>query len=107
MLDIADRGGNRVVLSGDPNQHKSVERGNVLQMLEDEKVVKPILVEKIERQKGDYKRAVEYLSRGNTEQGINELEALGGIQAIDDEATRMQKLAGLYAHQVAAGNQRW
>ena len=101
VLDIAKANGNRVVLSGDPKQHKSVERGDVLQMLEDEKAVKPIVVEKIERQKGVYRRAVEHLSVGNTEKGIDELNVLGWIKSIADGKERMQTLAESYADEVA------
>ena len=103
VVDIADRCDCRIVLSGDPNQHKSVERGDVLQMLENERALKPILVQQIERQKGSYKQAVEYLSRGNTEKGIDELEALGWVHAVADSEQRLTMMAGEYADQVAQG----
>ena len=102
ILDIAEHGGNRVILSGDPRQHKSVERGDVLQMLEDEKAVEPILVQKIERQKGDYKKAVEHLSIGDTERGIDELVQLGWVKEIADGKDRIQTLAKNYADEIEA-----
>ena len=104
VLDIAKAQGNRVVLSGDPKQHQSVERGSVLQMLEEEGAVMPIIVQKIERQKGSYKTAIEHLSVGNTKQGLDELQQLGWLKEIENDDERWKAMAIDYADQIAKGN---
>ncbi|MEM9409985.1 MAG: MobF family relaxase [Planctomycetota bacterium] len=101
VMDVAKRQQCRVLLSGDPKQHKSVGRGDVLSLLEDEKVVAPILVGEIQRQKGDYRNAVEYLAKGQTEYGIEELSKLDWIEEIADEKERLSKVASDYADQFA------
>jgi ATP-dependent exoDNAse (exonuclease V) alpha subunit len=103
VFDLAGRIGARVVLSGDRRQHGSVERGAALRLLEEEAGLVPSEVKEIQRQKGDYKRAVQALSEGRVTEGFETLDRLGWIRELEGDADRNQALAADYVATVAAG----
>lgn len=70
----------RIVLSGDSRQHGSVARGSVLRMLREFGGVNAARVEEVQRQRGEYKKAIELLSRGKTREGFDRLDAMGWIR---------------------------
>jgi conjugative relaxase-like TrwC/TraI family protein len=74
VFDLASKLEARVILSGDRGQHGSVERGSALKLLEDEAGLVPAEIREIQRQKGDYKRAVQALSEGRTDDGFHQLD---------------------------------
>lgn len=102
VFDLADRLGARVILSGDRRQHGSVERGAALRLLEEEAGIVPAEIRDIQRQKGEYKRAVKALSEGHTEAGFHELDKLGWVRELP-ETQRYKALAQDYVDTVNTG----
>ncbi len=102
VFDLAESLKCRVILSGDRRQHGSVERGAALRLLEDEAGLKPADVREIQRQKGDYKAAVQALSDGRTEDGFRQLDKLGWVREVD-EVDRYAALANDYVATVDEG----
>ncbi len=93
VFDIAKQQNARVVLSGDTRQHASPRRGEAMRLLENEAGLNIARVEVIQRQKGQYRKAVETISRGHEIDeatgksgllaGFDMLDAMGKIQEID------------------------
>lgn len=76
--------GARIVLVGDKRQHRSVNAGEPLRLLEEQAGLPVAEVTQIVRQQhGDYKKAAKALSDGKTEEGFAELDRLGWITEID------------------------
>lgn len=65
IFRIAKEQNTRVVLSGDTKQHSSPRRGAAFQLLEQEAGLKIARVEKIQRQKGQYKQAMMLIGKGH------------------------------------------
>ena len=102
LFQLADRLDARVILSGDRKQHGSVERGAALRLLEEEAGLVPAEIREIQRQKGDYKRAVKELSEGNIEAGFSQLDKLGWVREAPYEE-RYKLLADEYIDTIQAG----
>lgn len=105
IFKIAREQNARVVLSGDTRQHASPRRGEALRMLENEAGLKAARVEIIQRQRGEYRDAIETISQGHDMadehsgksglvSGFDQLDRMGKIQEIDHE-----KRHGLLADQ--------
>ena len=70
----------RIVLQGDPKQHKAVDRhGNMLEVLEDYAGLPVAKLTKIQRQKGDYAGAVAAIRDGELAKGDAILRKLGWV----------------------------
>lgn len=106
VFEVANQQQARVVLSGDTRQHSSPRPGEALRLLESEAGLNVVRIHKIQRQKGQYKKAVELVSRGNeivdqSKQttgllaGFDLLDRMGKIKEIGDEA-RLDVLAQNY-----------
>jgi conjugative relaxase-like TrwC/TraI family protein len=102
VFDLANRLDARVILSGDRWQHGSVERGAALRLLELEAGLVPAEIKEIQRQKGDYKQAVQALSEGRTEEGFRGLDRLGWVREVAVEERHLM-LARDYAAAIDAG----
>jgi conjugative relaxase-like TrwC/TraI family protein len=102
LFALAGRIDARLVLSGDRKQHGSVERGAALRLLEEEAGLKPVEIKEIQRQKGDYKNVVAALSEGRVTEAFRQLDRLGWVREVGDEA-RYGMLADDYAATVASG----
>lgn len=102
LFRLADRIDARIVLSGDRAQHGSVERGAVLRLLEEEAGVRSVEIKEIQRQKGEYRQAIEALSDGRTDEGFRRLDHLGWVKEVC-EPDRYQALARDYVETVAEG----
>lgn len=100
LFSLASKYDNRVLLVGDISQHNSVMRGDAYRILQEEAGLKPFSLEKIYRQKGDYKNAVKSISEGKLEKGFNKLDDMGNIKVIEDEDERYKTLAQRYADAV-------
>lgn len=98
----AERLNARVVLSGDPMQHKAVERGEVLRVLEKHAGVVPIEVTRILRQRGAYRRAVEAFSQGKAVEGLGRMKKMGAIIEIAGEE-RFDAIARDYVQTTGKG----
>ncbi|HTU16537.1 MAG TPA: AAA family ATPase, partial [Gemmataceae bacterium] len=94
----------RVLLVGDPRQHRGVPRGQVLHILQDQGGLTPARLSTIRRQEDPaYRTAVERLSEGRVEEGFDRLDALGFIHEIEDPEERYRTLARDYADTLQAG----
>jgi len=102
VFELADRLDARVILSGDRRQHGSVERGAALRLLEEQAGLIPAEIKEIQRQKDEYKKAIEDLSVGRIRAGFLKLDDLGWIREID-EAERYRILASDYVEAVQSG----
>ncbi len=107
VFDLAGEKGARVILSGDYRQHGSVHRGGILRLLETYAGLRPAQVHTIQRQSGDYKKAVAALADGDLEEGFDRLDALKWIKEIPDEAKRDAEIARDFVHALAQpGNEK-
>lgn len=113
VLRIADEQGARVILSGDARQHASPRRGEALRILEKEAGLKLARVEKIQRQREAYRRAVALISRGHEVvdprsgktglvAGFDLLDSLGKVKELAG-AARHDALAETYAGAIGKG----
>jgi conjugative relaxase-like TrwC/TraI family protein len=95
----------RVVLVGDPMQHRGVPRGAVLGILQDQAGLTPARLSTIRRQEDPgHRQAVELLSEGKAGEAFDLLDRLGFIREIDDAEERYRAIARDYADGRAAGN---
>ena len=101
LAKVAEKLDARIILSGDKRQHKSVARGAPLRLLESQAGIKPQEVSKIRRQSGKYRDAVALLSRGEIEEGFNQLDALDFVHEIQGDE-RNHVLAKAYADNLEA-----
>ncbi|WP_417850302.1 MobF family relaxase [Thalassoglobus sp.] len=105
LFKIANQQNARIVLSGDTRQHSSPRRGEAMRLLEREAGLNIARVETIQRQQGQYKQAVELISRGHEVDertgktgllaGYDLLDKLGKIKEVDHEQ-RHELLASKY-----------
>lgn len=86
----------RLVLVGDSKQHAPVGRGTPLKQIELHAGITPFEITNIRRQQGEYKSAVESLSRGDLLKGVEGLSDLGFVHELGD-GDRYQRLARDYA----------
>ena len=103
LFDLAAENNCRVVLSGDRRQHGSVERGAALRLLEEEAGLVPADIREIQRQKGNYKQAVQALADGRTEDGFRQLDQLGWIREVGT-AERYRVIAADYIDSIEQGD---
>ncbi len=90
IFDIAKQQNARVVLSGDTRQHSSPRRGEAMRILEQEAGLNIARVEKIQRQQGQYKQAVELISKGHAI--VDQKQGRTGMIAGFDLLDRMGKI---------------
>lgn len=106
VFKVAKQQNARVVLSGDTRQHASPRRGEAMRLLENEAGLKMARVEKIQRQRNEYRRAVQLISKGHDVvdrqsgktgllAGFDKLDAMGKIKEISSDA-RYAELAKTY-----------
>src|SRR5206468_9755821 len=87
----------RVILSGDNRQHRSVERGDALRILEKSAAVASAALNKIFRQQlPPLRAATEDLSQGKTEEGFDKLDEFGVIREIERTDERIRAICDLY-----------
>ncbi|WP_417847328.1 MobF family relaxase [Thalassoglobus sp.] len=79
IFKIAKEQNCRVILSGDARQHSSPRRGEAFRLCQQEAGLNVAKIEEIQRQKGDYKRAVELVSLGH--EVIDQKTGLTGMLA--------------------------
>jgi conjugative relaxase-like TrwC/TraI family protein len=102
LMDLAKEKNARLLLSGDTQQHNSVERGDALRVMETFGGVKPMRITKIQRQKTDqYREAVKHLSDGHMVQGFERLDQMGAIKEVVDMGNLKQEVAKEYVQSVA------
>ncbi len=95
----------RLILVGDPMQHRGVPRGQVLTILENQVGLTPARLSTIRRQQDSgYRQAVELLSVGKAGEAFDRLDRLGFIREVADPEERYRAMAKDYADCYAAGD---
>jgi ATP-dependent exoDNAse (exonuclease V) alpha subunit len=102
LFALAERVDARIILVGDRNQHRAVDAGDPLSLLEDEAGIVPAQVQEIRRQRGEYRNAVSALSKGNIAEGFHRLDTMGAIKELPPEE-RYTALAEEYVESVRRG----
>ena len=98
LFEVAQQQNTRIILSGDPKQHNSVNAGDALRQLQEKSQLRPAVVNTIVRQKGneEYRRAIQSLAIGNTLEGYQKLDKMGAVKEIEDNEERQNALADAY-----------
>ena len=102
LFALANRVDARIILVGDRSQHRAVDAGDPLSLLEDEAGIVPAQVQEIRRQRGEYRHAVSELSKGNIAEGFHRLDAMGAIKELPPD-DRYTALADEYVESVRRG----
>jgi energy-coupling factor transporter ATP-binding protein EcfA2 len=102
LFALADKVNARIILVGDRSQHRAVDAGDPLSLLEDEAGIVPAQVQEIRRQRGEYRHAVSALSKGNIADGFHRLDAMGAIKELPPD-DRYTALADEYVESVRRG----
>ena len=93
LAEFAERNGNRVILSGDTHQHHSVERGDMLRILEKAGAASTAQLTEIQRQQDPALRAAVFsLSEGDVLKGFEALDAQGRITELEDDSERVNAI---------------
>ena len=95
LFAVAQDVGARVLLVGDIRQHRAVNAGEPLKLLEQKAGLPVAEVKDILRQSGDYRKAATALSEGKTAEGFAEIDKLGWVREVPD-TERYQALASAY-----------
>jgi conjugative relaxase-like TrwC/TraI family protein len=102
VADLAEKQNCRIILSGDTAQHRAVERGDALRILEKHASLPAAELKEIWRQKADsHKAVVADLRGGNLESAFKRLDKLGMLREMDADK-RHEALATDYAAAVKA-----
>jgi conjugative relaxase-like TrwC/TraI family protein len=103
VADLAEKENCRITLSGDTAQHRAVERGDALRLLEKHASLPAVELKEIWRQKADsHKAIVADLQGGNLEGAFKRLDKLGMLREMDADK-RHEALATDYAAAVSEG----
>lgn len=103
VVALAEKHNCRVVLSDDTAQHRAVERGDALRMLEKHAGLQAAELKEIWRQKADeHKAVVADLRAGDLERAFNQLDKLGMLRELAPE-DRHEALAVDYVAAVEKG----
>lgn len=103
IIHIAKEQNARILLTGDPRQHSSVERGDALQIIQEYGGVQPAYLTKIQRQKSEnYKEAINAIADGDIARGYASLDKMGAIKQRDKLEEVLDVLAQDYIAAVKA-----
>jgi conjugative relaxase-like TrwC/TraI family protein len=103
VADLTEKENCRLILSGDTAQHRAVERGDALRLLEKHASLPAVELKEIWRQKADaHKTIVADLQGGNLESAFKRLDKLGMLREMDADK-RHEALATDYAAAVSEG----
>ncbi|HEV2330110.1 MAG TPA: AAA family ATPase, partial [Verrucomicrobiae bacterium] len=103
VADLAERQNCRIILSGDTAQHRAVERGDALRILERHAALQAAELTQIRRQKMDaHKAVVADLQKGDLENAFARLNKLGMLREMDADK-RHDALATDYVAAVKQG----
>ena len=102
LFKLAEKHHLKLIFVGDPMQHGSIGRGAFLRLLKDYGGVEPFQLTQIMRQEtAEYRAIATQLSRGETLEGFQGLQALGWVREIGDADERCRQIAGDYLHALA------
>ncbi len=100
---LAEKQNCRLVLSGDTAQHRAVERGDALRLLEEHAGLQAAELKEIWRQKSDsHKAVVADLRAGELERAFKQLDKLGMLRELASE-NRHESLAADYVAAIEDG----
>jgi conjugative relaxase-like TrwC/TraI family protein len=103
VFDLAEKQNCRIILSGDTAQHRAVERGDALRLLEQHANLQAAELTEIRRQKADaHKAVVADLRAGDLEHAFMKLDRLGMLREMDAE-DRHEAVAADYVAAMNAG----
>jgi len=103
VADLAQKQNCRLILSGDTAQHRAVERGDALRLLEQYAGLQAAELTEIRRQKANaHKAVVADLRAGDLENAFNRLNRLGMLREMDAQE-RHEALATDYVAAVKKG----
>jgi ATP-dependent exoDNAse (exonuclease V) alpha subunit len=103
VADLAEKENCRIILSGDTAQHRAVERGDALRILEKHAGLQAAELTEIRRQKADaHKAVVADMRAGNLDQAFKKLDKLGMLREMDADK-RHDALATDYAAAISEG----
>ena len=103
VAKVAERENCRLILSGDTAQHRAVERGDALRMLEKHAGLEAAELREIWRQKADsHKAVIADLRIGDLDRAFRRLDKLGMLKELASEI-RHETLAGDYLAAVDRG----
>ena len=103
VADLAEKENCRIILTGDTAQHRAVERGDALRILEKHAGLQAAELTEIRRQKADaHKAVVADLRAGELEQAFTKLDRLGMLREMDADK-RHEALATDYAAAISEG----
>jgi len=74
VIDLAEKNNMRVLFVGDIRQHKSIDAGDFLRIIQEYSEINVSILSEVVRQKGTYKKAIELMSRGNHHEGLKILD---------------------------------
>src|SRR5262249_22550688 len=84
----------RLILTGDTAQHTPVPRGDALRLIEHYSGLRVAELTEIRRQtREDYRKAVAALSKGDLRTAFRQLDEMGAIVEVVDDAERYRLLA--------------
>jgi conjugative relaxase-like TrwC/TraI family protein len=106
LCGLAKSLGARIVLQGDPKQHKAVQRhGNMLTVLEEYAGLKVAKLTKIQRQKGEYAKVNEAIRDGKWTKAVELLDKLGCLVEGEGHDALVAEYAGLIGQRKANGEE--
>ncbi len=104
LAELADKLDARVILSGDIGQHHSVERGNAFEHLQKQGGLEVVRVEKVMRQTGAYREAVELIAAKKHPEALEVMERMGAFCEMPGSVEELhQTLAEDYLKAIASG----
>jgi hypothetical protein len=104
LVKHARENDSRVLLIGDSAQHRSVERGDALRILEQSTSVRYVELLQTQRQKVPaLKAAIEDLKAGRLQAGWEKLEHFGVIKEVVDEVELLQRAVEQHLEALRAG----
>ena len=107
LVKHARENDSRVLLVGDSAQHRSVERGDALRILEQSASVRYVELLQTQRQKVPaLKAAIEDLKAGRLQAGWEKLEHFGVIKEVVDEVELRQRAVEQHLEALRAGKRR-
>lgn len=97
VLEIASSGSNKVILAGDTSQHKSVQKGHSLKLIEEKGNVPLYSLTQIRRQKNqEYLNIVNSIAQDNIPDAIKMMEEQGKFSIQDSDKDRHTTIAQDY-----------
>lgn len=95
LSQLTDKLGARLVIAGDPRQHKSISRGDILTMLEERAGLPVAVVSDIQRQRGEHLAIAEAVARGFGKKAFDAMQSSGWIKKLESYAEPAKAYANL------------